>query len=126
MDQDALERAKFAMEEFKVLHAEILQRNTILMQIVAGGMAAIVAIIGFRASGNLSTCAMAGLLALVLAFIGAAWRFVHVDAVKASERIGEIEEYVNRNAGGDENNPLSWERRKGLKARGYFSRISGA
>jgi hypothetical protein len=122
MDDDVLriERAKFAMEEFKMLNAEILQRNTVLMQIMAGGMAAIVALI---AAGGLSICLKALLIFLIVSFIIVAWLLVHVDAIRASSRIKEIEVYVSECVGGDDNNPLSWQRRSGLDQRGYWDRL---
>jgi hypothetical protein len=125
MDDDGLrlERAKLAMEEFKMLNAEILQRNTVLMQIVAGGMAAIVALIGFGAVGRLSFCLQFFLIALVLLFISGSWLMVHVDASKASSRIIEIETYVRECVGGDEKNPLSWQGRLGIDQRGYWDRL---
>ena len=125
MDQNRLERAKLAMEEFKVLHAEILQRSTILMQIVAGGMTAVVALVGLSATQKLELCVALGLIFLVLLVIAGAWWFVRGDALKASARIVEIEEFVNSSVGGDGINPLSWERRFGLRTRGTFARIAG-
>ena len=125
MDQDQLEKAKIAIEEYRVLHAEILQRSTVLMQIVAGGMAAIVGLIGLGATAKLEVCTTLGLIFLVLVIIIGAWWFVRGDAMKASNRIIEIEKFVNSSVGGDEINPLSWERRFGLAARGTFARIIG-
>jgi hypothetical protein len=122
MDDDVLrlERAKLAMEEFKTLNAEILQRNTVLMQIVAGGIAAIVALI---VAGGLSACLRTLLIFLVISFIIFAWLLVHVDASRASSRIIEIEAFVRGCVDGDENNPLSWQRRSGLNQRGYRDRL---
>ena len=119
MDQEQLqlERAKLAMEEYKVLHAELLQRSSTLIQIVTGSIAAIVALIGLGASGHLGPKTTYGLIILVLAVIVIAWHLVHGDARKASSRIIEIEEYVNQAVGGNDKNPLSGERRFGLSAR---------
>ena len=46
MELEQLARAKLAMEEYKILHAGILQRNGMLMLVLAGGMAGIVALLG--------------------------------------------------------------------------------
>jgi hypothetical protein len=125
MDQLQLERARLAVEEYKVLHAEILQRNTILIQIAAGGMAAIVALIGFWAGERLHLKNVIWLIILVVGVVGLTLRLVHDGAIKAARRIIEIEEYVNDAVGGDDKNPLSWERRFGLPARGYVARLMG-
>ena len=123
MDKDQLERAKIAMEEYKVLHAEILQRNNVLIRIIAGGIAAIVAAIGFWANKNLSSYATIWLIVMILGVLGVAWKMVDSDARNAAKRIIEIEEYVNQAVGGDDRNPLSWERRFGLLARSYLDRF---
>lgn len=125
MDQDKLERAKIALEEYRVLHAEILQRSSILMQVAAGGMAAVVGVVGLAVTQKLDVCPTLILIALVLLVIAAAWWFVRGDALKASARIAEIEDFVNRSVGGDDINPLSWERRFGLRKRGTLDRILG-
>jgi hypothetical protein len=125
INSDDLERAKFAMEEYKVLHSEIIQRNTILMQIITGGAAAIVALIGAMASPNVSLSLYWGLslIGVVLVFIFGTWKFVDSDARNASKRIMEIEEYVNRMVGGDDKMPISWERRFGILKRVYADRL---
>jgi hypothetical protein len=123
MEQNQLESAKIAMEEYKVLHAELLVRYSSVIQILMGAAAAIVAIIGFGANGNLKLSVMAGLVVLVLALVGFAWSWIDWDVRKASRRIIEIEGYVNRTVGGDQENPLSWERRFGLHSVSYADRI---
>jgi hypothetical protein len=122
-DPNRLEGAKLAMEEYKVLHAELLHRNGVLIQISAGGIAAFVALVVAWGSGNLGPKTTMELIALVLGGVGFFWWLIDGDARKASGRIEEIEEYVNAALGGDAINPLSWERRFGLHARGYIDRL---
>jgi len=104
---------------------KILQRSTVLMQIVSGGMGAIVALVGFWATSKIDLSIGAVLGAMVLTIIGGAWWFVRGDAKRASDRIIEIKAFVNRIVGGDDMNPLSWERRFGLRARGSMDRLLG-
>ena len=123
-DQWRLERAKIAMEEYKVLHAEILQRNTIFNQVIAALAGAEIANAAAYFNGSINgTAAAAVVLAGLIVFL--AWFMVDSDARRASARIQEIEEYVNLATGGDDTNPLSWERRAGLTARGYIDRVKG-
>lgn len=123
MNEDDLERAKIALEEYRTLRTEILQRNTILIQIAAGGMAAIVALIGFGAAAHLQPWSIVGLIALVFACMGLTWRAVHADTVRAATRIVEIEKYVNACVGGDSVNPLSWETRFGIGPSGTIKYV---
>ncbi|TCJ15231.1 hypothetical protein EZJ19_07950 [Parasulfuritortus cantonensis] len=123
MDKDELERAKIAVEEYKVLHAELLQRNNLLIQMSGACIAAIVALIGFMANGALPVCWGIGLVVFVLLILGGIWKIVDSDARNACKRIGEIEEYVNKSVGGDDYMPLSWERRFGILKRNYSSRF---
>ena len=119
---EQLERARLAMEEYKILHADILQRNGMLMLILAGGMAGIVVLIGLGSVGNIGTRTAVSLIALVALILAITCRLVHVDNKRASRRIVEIEQYINRCVGGDSINPLSWQRRLGFGAPGYLSR----
>lgn len=120
---DELDCAKIALEEYKVLHAELLQRNNILTQHCGACIAAIVTIIGLIAVGRIPMQ-----YGVVMGLFAVAWmlvifQVVDSDARKACERIVEIEEYVNKAVGGDDRNPLSWERRFGILSRGYLSRL---
>lgn len=119
MDSDKLERAKLAMEEYKVLHAEILQRNSILIQVIVGCIGAIATIAGFAASDKLPYGFAIGLTITALAVMASVWMIVWSNSRKLSRRIIEIEEYVNDAVGGDDVMPLSWERRYGLLRREY-------
>src|SRR5215216_3507751 len=107
MESEQLERAKLAMEEYKILHADILQRTGILMLILAGGMAGIVALIALGSVGNIGTRTTVSLIALVVVMLAIISRLVHVDTKRASQRIIEIEQYINRCVGGDTINTLS-------------------
>lgn len=118
-----LERAKIAMEEYKVLHAELLQRNNLLIQMSAACIGAVVALIGFTASEALPVPWGTGLVVFVLLVLGGIWKIVDSDARNACKRIGEIEEYVNKSMGGDDYMPLSWERRFGILKRNYANRF---
>lgn len=120
MDPENLERAKIAMEEYKVLHAEILDRNKVLATIVAAGIGGIVSLVSTLAFTHPKT--MGWLILLVVAAMVTAWRLVDSDARNASRRIIEIEEYVQGLLGGDSKNPLSWERRFGILNRDYADR----
>jgi hypothetical protein len=82
-----------------------------------------VAIIGYSATSNLSARLAFFLVLAVLLFIAAAWKFVDRDARKACRRLSQIEVYVNGLVGGDETNPLSWQRQDGLVPRGYLDRL---
>lgn len=121
MGDDDLEPARFALEEYKVLHAEILQRNTILVQVWGACIAGIVALIGTLAFSHPKT--MGWLVALLLGVAAFAWKIVDSDTRNASRRIIEIEEYVQGTIRGDAKNPLSWERRYGILKRNYFDRL---
>lgn len=123
MDCNKLELSKIAMEEYKVLHAELLQRNGLLVQVSGACAAAIVALIGLMASGNLPWLASTGLILLVLFVLILVWKIVDSDARSASQRIAEIKEYVNDNVGGSNEMPLSWERRFGILKRNYANRF---
>ena len=123
IDPDQLERARFAMEEYKVLHAEILQRDTVLNQIIAACLAAVVAVIGVALGGHMGVKLSMGLSLAAVAIGLVAWRLVDNDVRNAARRIIEIEEYVNKCVGGDDRMPLSWERRFGLLSRGYVDRL---
>jgi hypothetical protein len=125
INSDDLERAKLAVEEYKVLHAELLHRNTILIQILAAGVAAIVALIVAMTSDTVSlpVCWGLGLIIFVVLFVLGAWKFVDSDARNASKRIIEIEEYINKAADGDDKMPFSWERRFGILKRDYADRF---
>jgi len=123
MDKDDLERAKIAVEEYKVLHAELLQRNTVLVQICGASIGGIVAIIGFSLVGKLEWYWGFFLAFVLFCVMGVVWKIVDSDARNASKRIGEIEEYVNKAVGGDNYNPLSWERRFGINKRRYRDRF---
>ena len=121
IDPQQLEIAKLAMEEYKVLHAEILQRNTILVQVWGACIAGIVALIGTMAFNHPKTTGW--LVLLLLAVAALAWRIVDSDSRNASRRIIEIEEYVQHAVQGDAKNPLSWERRWGILSRDYLDRF---
>jgi high-affinity Fe2+/Pb2+ permease len=125
INSDDLERAKLAVEEYKVLHAELLHRNTILIQILAAGVAAIVALIVAMTTEKVSLPISwgLGLIILVVLFVLGTWKFVDSDARNASKRIIEIEEYVNKAVGGNDKMPLSWERRFGILKRDYADRF---
>src|SRR5215217_1231635 len=123
MESEQLERAKLAMEEYKILNADILQKTGILMLILAGGMAGIVALIALGSVGNLGTRTTVSLVVLMVVMLAITSRLVHVDIKRASQRIVEIEQYINRCVGGDTINPLSWQRRLGVGSPGYFSRF---
>ncbi len=123
MDKDDLERAKIAVEEYKVLHAELLQRNNLLVQVSGACIAAVIALIGFSAAGSIPVIAGIVLVLVVLGVLGAIWRIVDSDARNACKRLGEIEEYVNKAVGGDDYMPLSWERRFGILKRTYADRF---
>ena len=124
-DQWRLERAKIAMDEYKVLHAEILQRNTIFNQVIAALAGAGIANFAAYFNGSINTTAASAVVLLGLLVFFLAWFLVDSDARRASARIQEIEEFVNSATGGDDKNPLSWERRAGLVARGYIDRVKG-
>src|SRR5688572_26826767 len=100
MESEQLERAKFAMEEYKILHAGILQRNGMLMLVLAGGMAGIVALLGLGSVGNIGTRTTVSLIAFVMVILAISCRLVHIDNKRASKRLIEIGEYINRSAGG--------------------------
>jgi high-affinity Fe2+/Pb2+ permease len=124
VDSDALERAKIAMEEYKVLHAEILQRNNVLIQICSACIGVIVVLIGFMAAGSLPIIAGTALLVAVVVLMAVVWKIVDSDARNACKRIGEIEEYVNKAVGGNDTMPLSWTRRFGILRRSYVNRFA--
>jgi hypothetical protein len=120
-----LERAKIAVEEYKVLHAELLQRNNLLNQMLGACIAVIGSLIGLIVVGTMRWQAGVSVMAgFVLALI-VTWKLVDNDARHASKRICEIEKYVNGAVGGDDQNPLSWERRFGILVRGYMDRAVG-
>jgi hypothetical protein len=52
-DQWRLERAKIAMEEYKMLHAEILQRNTLFYQVTAALGGGLIGNVIALATGNI-------------------------------------------------------------------------
>lgn len=122
MNTDDLERAKFAVEEYKVLHAELLQRNNVLNQSFSAFVGGIVTIVAFILAHSIPW--LTGVIMGLFAFVGllAIFQIVDNDARKACERIGEIEDYVNKAVGGDDHNPLSWERRFGILKRNYAAR----
>lgn len=122
-DELELERVKIAMEEYKVLHAEILQRNTTLVQVGSVGIVVLVTSISLWVGGSLQRWPALILIAGFIVAVVTALVIVHSDTKNASQRIGEIEEYVNKAVGGDGRNPLSWERRFGLAGRGYRDRF---
>jgi hypothetical protein len=121
IDPQQLEIAKFAMEEYKALHAEILQRNTIMIQVFGACIAGIVALIGTMAFSHPKT--MVWLILLLLVIAGSTLKIVDSDTRNASRRIIEIEEYVQKTVQGDDKNPLSWERRWGILKRDYLDRF---
>jgi hypothetical protein len=122
MDSDQLERAKLAMEEYKLHHAELLQRNTIFIQVTTTCIGGIVLLVGFMSSKQLPLPTGISLIALVLLLLVTVWKIIDNDAKNVSVRMIEIERYVNGCVGGDEKMPLSWERRFGLLKRGYLNR----
>jgi hypothetical protein len=121
IDPQQLEIAKLAMEEYKALHAEILQRNTIMIQVFGACIAGIVALIATMAFNHPKTTGWLVLLLLIVA--GTTWKIVDSDTRNASRRIIEIEEYVQEAVKGDAKNPLSWERRWGILNRDYLDRF---
>lgn len=123
MDNEKLELAKLAIEEYKALKAELLQRNTTLVQMAAASIAGVIAIIGFITAKTIPLGWGITLGVTIVLLMLVVWKIVDSDARKACERLIEIEEYVNRIVGGDEKNPLSWERRFGMLARNYAARL---
>jgi hypothetical protein len=119
---DDLERAKIAVEEYKVLHAELLQRANVLVQMCGACIGAMIALVGLTAAGTIPWQAGVSLVLAVLVVALAVWQMVDSDARNVCKRIGEIEEYVNRAVGGDDFFPLSWERRFGILKRTYVHR----
>lgn len=123
IDADNRTRANFAMEEYKALNAELLQRLTISIQILAASIGAIVALVAFTAGGNLTFWVGASLVVFVVLVVAIIMRMVDSDIRYAAIRLIEIEEFVNRVTRGDDKFPLSWQRRFGILSRGYFDRF---
>ena len=123
MDADTSERVKLAMEEHKTLNAELLQRNTVLVQVSTACITAIVALVGFMSTTSLSIWAGIPLVVFVLVVLWGVWTAIDSDARNAAKRIIEIEEFVNKSSGGDDRMPLSWQRRFGILSRGYADRF---
>jgi hypothetical protein len=113
-----------ALEEYKTLNAELLQRNTIFVQVSAATIAAIATIAGFKLADKL-TWLIAGVLftAAVLAW-GLTLRVITSDAEYASYRLIEIEHYIRALTGEtDARFPLSYQSRFGIHGRGFFDRF---
>ena len=116
------ERLVLVMEEYKALNAELLQRNTVLVQVGGISLAAMVAL-----TGTMLTAQMPAWAYIVPLFgvgiVGAGWKVIDADARKVCLRLIEIENYVKELSGEERPNfPLSYQRRFGILARGYASR----
>lgn len=111
---DAKEKIAIIMEEYKALRAEVLQKNTVLIQIfvVSGTIGA--GILGAMIQYRAYTAGFAMLSAILILVILALW--MHALQIRVvARRLREIEMEINKLAG----TPLlKWETKHGLKSEG--------
>jgi hypothetical protein len=108
------------LEEYKTLRAELLERHTAVLQLLAITTAGLIATIGFTIA---NTAWIAGLITGLILFCGicAGALLLDNDSRLLSARLQEIEAAINRLAG---KQLLVWESTRGIEKMGYDERLS--
>ncbi|MDR6874362.1 hypothetical protein J2Y55_005396 [Bosea sp. BE125] len=110
-----------ALEEYKALNAEVLQRNTQSFYCGLACLAALVSLIGFvSANRKVGVIIFAVIAAVMIVRIFVMlFRMLENDMILACERLKAIETYVNKKLGNAEDSkfPLSWQTDHGIVAR---------
>jgi hypothetical protein len=113
------EQLKILLEEYKTLRTEMLQRHSVIMQLVSIVITGLGAAITFAFVHNAAAAATATSVTLVFA-VGAGLLWLDNDLRLLSSRIQQIEKKVN-NLAHDE--LMVWETTRGVTQLGYWKRI---
>lgn len=113
------EQIKILLEEYKTLRTEMLQRHSVIMQLVSIVITGLGAAITFAFVHNAAVAATVTLVTLVFA-VGAGLLWLDNDLRLLSSRIQQIEEKVNNLA---HDKLMVWESTRGVNQLGYWKRI---